>query len=308
MSDERIISSAIRKERYLQALVARQHGLITYAQLRALGFSDAAIARRLALGRLHRIHRGVYAVGRRELSREGVFLAAVLALGDDAVLSHFAAAALWDCWTGRTIPIDVTVPRRTRQQREIRVHGVHELPETATTIHKGIPVTTPARTTLDLAGTMYSERAFRRVVHEALARKLVNVVTLRAEVDRAGPRRRGIGRVRAEIADGAKPTRSGLEDDMVSILRRHEAPSFETNVHVPGTPDWVEVDVLFAAQKLVIEVDGTHWHSTPFRRELDAYKQSLVEAAGHRVIRLTDGDVTPKSEAQTMARVWRALG
>jgi very-short-patch-repair endonuclease len=291
----------------VQALAARQRGLITYQQLRALGFSNSAIARRVALGRLHRIHRGVYAVGRRELSREGAFLAAVLAVGGDAVLSHFAAAALWECWTGRTTLVDVTVPRRIHPRKGIRVHGVDALPAVAITTHQGIPVTTPARTIRDLAGTMYSERAFRRVVHEALARKLVDLSSLQAEIDCAGPRCRGIGRLRTEIADGAKATRSGLEDDMVTMLRRHHAPSFETNVHVPGTPDWVEVDVLFAAQKVAIEVDGTRWHSTPFRHELDAHKQSLVEAAGHRVIRLTDDDVTAQSETQTMARVWRAL-
>jgi very-short-patch-repair endonuclease len=301
-------TTAIRKERYLQALVARQHGLVTYEQLRALGFSNAAIARRLALGRLYRIHRGVYVVGRRELSREGVFLAAVLALGGDAVLSHFAAAALWECWTGRTTPVDVTVPRRTRPRPGIQPHAVGELPALATTIHLGVPVTTPARTIIDLAGAMYSPRAFRRVVHEALARKLVDVAGLQAEVDRAGPRCRGIGRVRVEIAGGAKPTRSGLEDDMVEMLRRHQAPSFETNVHVPGTPGWVEVDVLFGAEKVVIEVDGSRWHSTPFRRDLDTYKQSLVEATGHRVLRVSDDDLAPLSETQTMARVWQALG
>jgi very-short-patch-repair endonuclease len=236
-----------------------------------------------------------------------VFLAAVLALGDDAVLSHFAAAALWNFWTGTTTPVDVTLPRKIRSRRGIRVHGVDELPPLATTIHRGIPVTTPARTVADLAGTMYSERAFRRVMHEALARKLVDASSLQAEIDRALPRCPGMGRLRAEIADGAKPTRSGLEDDMVELLRRHHAPSFETNVHVPGTPEWVEVDVLFAAQKVVIEVDGERWHSTPFRRELDAHKQSLVEAAGYRVTRFTDDDVTPTSETQTMARVWEAL-
>ena len=281
---------------------------MTYEQLRAIGFSDAAIARRLALGRLHRIHQGVYAVGRRELSREGVFLAAVLAVGGDAVLSHFAAAALWECWTGRTVPVDVTVARKLRPRRGIRPHAVDALPAIATDIHRGIPVTTPARTIRDLAGVMYSERAFRRLVHEALAQRIVDLATLQAEIDRAGPRRRGIRRLRAEIADGAKPTRSGLEDDMVEILRRHDLPSFETNVHVPGTPAWVEVDVLFAAQQVVIEVDGGPWHSTPFRRDLDAYKQKLVEATGHRVIRFTEDDVEPRSETQTMTRVWRALG
>lgn len=292
----------------MQALAARQRGLITYEQLRALGFSDAAIAWRLAQGRLHRIHRGVYVVGRRELSQEGVFLAAVLALGDDAVLSHFGAAALWECWTGGASPVDITVPRRVRSRVGIRAHQVAELPRAATTISRGIPVTTPARTMRDLAGTMYSGRAFRRVVHEALARRVVSLVALQAEVDRAPPRCPGIGRLRAEIAGGAKPTRSGLEDDVVELLRRHHAPSFETNVHVPGTPDWVEVDVLFPAQKVVIEVDGARWHSTPFRRELDAYKQALVEKAGHQLMRVTDDDVAQEGVEQMMARVWRALG
>jgi very-short-patch-repair endonuclease len=308
VSIERTISSAIRKESCLQRLAERQHGLVSYEQLRAISVSDGAIAHRVALGRLHRVHQGVYAVGRRELSREGVFLAAVLAVGDDAALSHFAAAALWECWTGRTIPVDVTVPRRLRPRPGIRPHAVDELPATARTTHRGIPVTTPARTIRDLAGTMYSERAFRRVVHEALVREIVDLSSLQAEIDRAHPGCRGIRRLRAEIADGAKPTRSGLEDDVVEMLRRHDLPRFETNVHVPGTPAWVEVDVLFPAQKVVIEVDGGRWHSTPFRRELDAYKQSLVQAAGHRVIRLADDDATSKNETQTMSRVWRALG
>jgi very-short-patch-repair endonuclease len=298
----------MRTESCIQRLAERQRGLVTYEQLRAIGLSNAAIARRLALGRLHRVHFGVYVVGRRELSREGVFLAAVLAVGDDAVLSHFAAAALWECWKGQSLPVDVTVPRRLRPRPGIRPHAVDELPATAWTIERGIRVTTPARTIRDLAGTMYSERAFRRVVHEALARKIIDLSTLQAEIDGAPPRCRGIRRLRAEIADGAKPTRSGLEDATVEMLRRHDLPSFEANVHVPGTPAWVEVDVLFAAQKVVIEVDGGAWHSTPFRRDLDAYKQSLVEAAGHRVIRLDEDDLTPTGETQTMTRVCRALG
>ncbi|HWF75505.1 MAG TPA: type IV toxin-antitoxin system AbiEi family antitoxin domain-containing protein [Solirubrobacteraceae bacterium] len=301
------ISPAIRQERRLQALAARQRGLITCRQLIALGFSGSAIARRLALGRLHRVHRGVYVVGRRELSREGVFLAAVLAVGDDAVLSHFAAAALYECWTGRTTPIDVTVPRKMRRRTQIRIHGVGELPADATTTHRGIPVTTPARTVRDLAGAMYSARAYRRVVHEALARKLLTPATLQAEIDGAGPHCRGIGRLRAEIAAGVTPTRSGLEDDVVEMLRRHEVPRFQTNVHVPGTPGWVEVDVLFPAHRLVIEVDGTPWHATPFRREFDAYKQSLVKAAGHHLIRLTEDDVTAVTEPLTMAEILGAL-
>jgi hypothetical protein len=117
------------------------------------------------------------------------------------------------------------------------------------------------------------------------------------EERRAG--RPGAARLAAEIADGATPTRSGFEDWAVELLRRHDFPPFETNVHPPGTPAWVEVDVLFPAEKLVIEVDGDRYHSTSFRRELDARKQSILEAAGHPVLRVCEDD----GEANLIARV-----
>src|SRR5207302_5626115 len=113
------------------------------------------------------------------------------------------------------------------------------------------------------------------------------------------PGRPGAARLAAEIADGAKPTHSGFEDWTVQLLRRHNFPPFETNVHPPGTPNWVEVDVLFRAQKLVIEVDGDRFHSTPFRREFDARKQAILEAAGYRVLRVSEGD----GEAYVVAHV-----
>jgi Transcriptional regulator, AbiEi antitoxin/Protein of unknown function (DUF559) len=180
-----------RRELCLLAVAEAQNGLVTVEQLHALGFTESAISRLVARGRLHRIHRGVYAVGRRELSREGVFQAAVLAIGDDSVAGYFAA-------------------------------------------------------------------------------------------------------------------RSGNEDDLVVVLRAGGFPPFETNAHPPGTPDWVEVDVLFKQQKLVIEVDGGRWHTTKFRRETDAQKQAIVEAAGYRVIRLSEDDQA--NTAQTEARIWHGLG
>jgi very-short-patch-repair endonuclease len=91
------------------------------------------------------------------------------------------------------------------------------------------------------------------------------------------------------------------------LLRRRDFPPFQTNVRPPRTPVWVEVDVFFKQQGLVIEVDGDPWHKTKFRRELDAYKQKIVEDAGYRVIRFTDEDPKPPREAQTAARIWREL-
>jgi very-short-patch-repair endonuclease len=277
--------------------------------LRALGISPSTIARWEARGRLRREHRGVYVYGSGDLSQEGRFYAAVLAIGDDALLSHISAAALHGFWPYR-VPavVDVTVPRKIRGWRSINIHRVAELPTSATTTHHGIPVTTAGRTLLDLAAIMYSDHAFRRVVHEAQVQKKVGITELQGELERARPRFPGAARLAAEIADGPKPTRSGFEDWAVELLRRHDFPTFQTNAHPPGTPDWVEVDVLFAPQRLVIEVDGGRYHSTPFRRALDARKQEIVERAGYRVLRLGDEDSEPEREADVVARVLLKLG
>ena len=289
----------------MRALAARQHWIVTRLQLLRLGFSESAIDRRISSGRLFPIHRGVYAVGHPGLSREGRYMAAVLAIGPGAVLSHFAAAALWGFWSGPTEPIEVTVARGVGSRKTIRVHSVKDLPDAAIAVEHGIPVTTPARTVLDLAVSMYSDRAFARLVHEAEAQRLVDPGLLRAEISRARPRCPGVRRLANEIADGPKPTRSGLEDAVVNLLRRHGFPPFTTDVRVPGTPEWVTVDVLFEAQKLAIEVDGDRWHGTKFRRKFDARKQAIIEAAGVRVIRLAEDD--PQRETETVARIWNGL-
>jgi very-short-patch-repair endonuclease len=147
---------------------------------------------------------------------------------------------------------------------------------------------------------MYSDHAFRRVVHEAQVQGKVTIAGLREEVR---PRCPGAARLAVEMADGAKPTRSGFEDWVVELLRRHDLPPFETNAHPPGTPNWVEVDVLFGTQKLVIEVDGDRYHSTSFRREFDLRKRAIVEAAGYGVLRVSEAD----GEANVITRVRSAL-
>jgi hypothetical protein len=184
------------------------------------------------------------------------------------------------------------------------VHAVAELPRQAITVVRGIPVTSPERTILDLATVMYSERAFRRLIHEAQAQNQTDVDKLARAIESA-PRHPGAKRVADEIAYGAAPTRSGNEDDLIEILRSDpDLPPYETLAHPPGTPAWVEVDVLFPDQRLVIEYDGDRWHSTKQRRESDARKQEIVELARYRVIRFTEEHLPP---ARTLARIRREL-
>ncbi len=247
----------------------------------------------------------MYAYGGGELTQAGRFYAAHQAIGEDAGVGYFAAAALGNFWNGRTYPVDVVVPRRVSSRQGICVHQVAELPPTAITVIDGIRATKPARTVVDLAGVVRLDRVFRRIVHEALVQKKLTIVELWDELDRAPANVPGRARVVKEIADGAKPTRSGSEDDLVEILRRNDFPSFETNAHPPGTPAWVEVDAMFLEHRLVIEVDGGPWHETPWRRGVDARKQKIVEDAGYHVLRLLEAEL--KREAATVERIWREL-
>jgi very-short-patch-repair endonuclease len=251
------------------------------------------------MGRLFRLHHGVYLVGRPPVAKESRFHAAVLAVGDGAALTGFAAASLLGFWAGKTTPIEVAVTRKVRPQAGVAAIRVKELRPTG--VH-GVPVTTAEQTILYLAGTMYSERHFRRLIHEALAQNKTSLGALLAEVAAAPRRTEAVQRVERELADGAKPTRSYLEDELVELLRRGDFPPFETNAPVPGTPAWLEIDVWFPEQRLAVEIDGPH-HGTTYRREFDAYKDGIVRATEAEVLRLDDGAVSPARKAETSARI-----
>src|SRR5215207_1172248 len=169
-------------------LVADQHGVITRGQLSALGYSRQAIHQRLQTGRLHPVHRGVYAVGRPRLTQHGRWMAAVLARGADAVLSHRSAAALWDIASGEGPAIEVVVPAGTKHKRPgILVHRRVWMEDADRTSHHGIAVTTPVFTLIDLASTIESARALDTAVNEADKRGLVDPQTLRAALDDLPP-------------------------------------------------------------------------------------------------------------------------
>jgi very-short-patch-repair endonuclease len=289
-------TSSMRTEVCIQNAAGRRKGLITRRQLEEIGLSSAMIARRVKTTRLHRKHRGVYAVGRADLPPEAEMWAAALAIGEDAVVSHFAAAWLWGFWTKLPQPpCDVTVPRRVDQRKTIRVHCVQSLARADRTRWRGVPVTTPARTLDDLAavGTC-SDAAFRRAVHEAQS---LGRVTHEKLMRTSSPRLAKL------IAPGPRPTRSDLEDAVDDLLARHGLRPPQTNVTIAGH----EVDFLYPEQGVVIEADGARFHDTPLRQAQDRRKQAVLEAHGLRVLRLRWEDTLPVQEPETVARVQKAL-
>lgn len=258
-------------------------------QLSALGIDKNSVAYRVAVGRLHPAHRGVYAVGRPDDSELGAFMAAVLAIGDGAALGFESATALWGFLRAGAREVHVCVARRLKPRDGIRPHYAPDLLPAEVTFRKGIPVTTPARTLLDISRTLPRRQA-RRAVNEALVQRKVTVPLLYRHA--AGPRG---ARLRALLADAA-PTRSELEDVAVEFLKRNGFPRPETNVRVAG----FEVDVLLPG-RLVVELDS-RFHDNPLSRADDARKQLALEGAGYRVERLRWAEITTK-EAAAAARL-----
>lgn len=264
---------------------ARQHGIVTARQLAAWGFSRNAIAVRVRRGHLHPIYRGVYAVGHDALTQTASFTAAVLACGANAVLSHHSAAVHLGMLTCDGGDPHVTVPcAGGRNVAGIRVHRSQLDPRDAWT-RDGILVTSPARTTLDVAATM-SAHGLRRMGRQAQAEQRVNVRQL-VEVVQRHPGHRGAANVRALIADGPAPTRSDHEDMVLDLIDRAgiDRPELNTRLRLDGRT--IEADMLWSERRLVIECDSRRWHSDPLTRENDADKQAVLEANGYRVLRIT---------------------
>jgi predicted transcriptional regulator of viral defense system len=212
---------------FLARLAARQHGVVARAQLSALGIDQRAIEYRLAVGRLHLLHRGVYAVGHRPPSPLATAMAAVLACGLEAFLSHRSAAALWRIVRRWPSANEVSVPGR-RRHPGIRVHRSRHA---ETTVHYGIPTTTPAQTLVDLADVL-DDRQLARAVNEAYVHKLTTPHQLSALLTRSPGRR--TSRLTPHTT-AATPTRSHLEDDFLRFIKRHRLPTPEVKAHLRET-------------------------------------------------------------------------
>ena len=269
-------------DRLIAALADRQHGVVAVWQLVALGLGYEAIRHRANVGRLHRVHPGVYAVGHRKLTRHGHWMAAVLAYGPDAVLSHRSAAALWGIGSG-SYKIDVTTPQAKRSRATIRAHTAKLHPEDDRATRDGIPVTSVARTILDLAAQLAPD-PLTRLIEESDRRQLFD---LRA-VDRAAkrrPRAAGMVRLDAVLATyrGAPDLRSKLERDFRALIAAAGLPEPQFNVLVQG----LTVDVYWPQWKLVVELDGKPYHTDPSAFETDRIRDATLQKVDIRVLRVT---------------------
>jgi hypothetical protein len=266
----------------LAVLATRQHGVVSHTQLRELGFGTRAIERRLEAGRLHRLHRGVYAVGRTAVSLEGRWMAAVLACGHRALLSHRGAAALWGLRPSEAI--DVTVPRGRHRRRGIVIHTARNLPADDQTIRRCIPVTTAPRTLVDLASVV-TAADLERSLEEAERLRLLDLAALQRVLERC-PGRRGGRLLREIIGDalpGAAATRSELERRFLALCHQAGLPPPAVNARVAG----FEVDTVWLEARLIVELDSHAYHRTWAAFERDRARDTALQLAGFRVLRVT---------------------
>ena len=241
----------------------------------------------IASGRLIVIHRGVYAVGHRVLSVEAQWMAGVLAGGAGAALSHRAAGDLWQLTRLRRPLADVTVPRRRRSRPGICFRE-HPLPADEVTERSGIPVTTVARTLLDLAAVV-SRARLEQAISIAEARRLGDSPSL-GDLIRRYPRRRGVAQLRAVLRESREAggiTRSELETAFLEFLDRRRLPTPEVNATVSLGTRQFEVDCLWRSVGLVVELDSRAHHGDWEAAERDRSRDLSLAAAGYRTARVT---------------------
>lgn len=268
-------------------LAERQHGIVSLGQLRELGYGDTGIYARLRRGSLRKVHRGVYAVGHRRLTKRGIWIAAVLACGRGAVLSHGSAGGLLGLippGSGRT---DVTVPREIRSRPSICAHMSGVAPDEREVV-EGIPVTDVSRTLLDLAPVL-SRGSLERALNEAEVLGLRSRVPLQ-EALRRHPHRRGLVHLRHLLAEGAAErgiTKRELEARFADLLDANRLPRPLRNAAISVRGRFFEADCLWPDQRVIVELDGRAVHATARAFERDRSRDRILLAEGYRSSRVT---------------------
>jgi very-short-patch-repair endonuclease len=282
----------------IATLAARQHGYVARPQLLALGLSADALRHRVRSGHLLGVYSGVYAVGYVPMAPIDRAAGAVLACGPTAALSHGSAASLWGIAPRWTLPFEVTA-KSSHRRRGIRVHRSGALTGKDLRRHRGIRVTSPARTLLDTAPRL-SARRLNRAVNDLRLSNCLRISDLADLLERC-PRHPGSKRLRPFVQAPNGPTRSQFEDAFLDFTERFDLPRPKLNARVGR----YEVDALFVAEKVIVELDGYEYHSSQsaFRRDRDRDATNLV--AGFVTVRVTWDRLTqrPGAEARRLLAI-----
>lgn len=288
----------------IDELAARQYGVVSRTQLLTAGVSANAIDHRLRKGRLRRVHRGVYHAG-PITGRYQAEMAAVLGCGPGAALSDRTAAGLWGMLPSNPeAPVDVVGPRSLRGPASgVRLHRRGSLPDDEVAERHGLPLTTPARTVIDLASGIGSYE-LERALAGALRRDIVAVDAIEVLLTRY-PRRKGYRTLRSLLDDARGPmlTRSEAEARFLALLRRGGLDRPRTNAVVNG----LEVDFFWPDRGVVVEVDGFAFHSNRTAFEHDRDRGTLLSAKGNVVLRFTWRQITKEPE-KVLVRISLTLG
>jgi very-short-patch-repair endonuclease len=288
--------------RQLAALARRQHGVVSIRQLRSLGFSYKSVRLAGGAGRLHRLHHGVYAVGHTNLSLQGRCLAAVLASGPSALLSHYSAGWLLGLISTRPVPVHVTTPVPRGRRDAVRIHHSRTLVDADRALEQLIPVTSVARTALDLAAIIRF-RNLRRLIRRSEELKAFDLDDFRSILAR-NRGHRGVHRLERAIEAYEPPrfTRSELERDFMARVERAGLGSPVTAFNVAG----YELDVYWPELRFAVELDvyATHGAHEPF--EADRRRDEDLKLAGIEMTRVT-GHRLEREPRQVMERIGRLL-
>jgi predicted transcriptional regulator of viral defense system len=276
----------------LAELAREQHGVFSLDQVRALGLTASAVRNRVATGRLHRIHHAVYSLVSRELlKREGLYMAAVLACGEGAVLSHRSAARLHELRNYGDRPIEVTIPRRsTLHHSGVVVHASTTLTQADVTVVNNIPVTTVARTLFDIAEVV-TARQLERVFDQADSMNALYIPAIEDQLarNRTRPAAKAVRHLLRTHYIGSTPTENEFEDAFLALTRSLMLPDPTPQFYIDpgdGEPP-IRADFAWPDRKIAVETDGQRTHGTRHAFEADRRRDQRLTAAGWRVIRTT---------------------
>jgi hypothetical protein len=280
------LGAVLGVDRAIGQLAGRQHGVVARWQLKRLGIGEAVIEGRIERGALHRLHQGVYAVGHRPTTTESRWMAAVLACGPDAVLSHRSAGQLWGIVPRSPIAPEVTRPRSFRPRPGVVCHrSPLRLDEIGEALR--IPVTSVPRTVFDLAATRPA-REVERALNEVEVQRLTDPLSLPELLERY-PRRRGAATLRRLLGrtEPAGVTQLGLEELFLAFLDAHGFPRPLLNGTLPIRGQLLRPDCMWQRQRVIVELDGRAVHGTDRAFESDRRRDRILAAESWRSMRVT---------------------